>query len=83
MLGLTLCGLFSSYGGETGGTSLVVVPGLLTQVASLFMEQGAQASAVAAHRLSGYDSQALGHKLSSCCTGLGALQHVGSSQTGD
>ena len=62
-----VCGLFSSCG-ESGGHSLVVVHGLLTAVTSLIMEQGARASAVATHGLSGCDSQALGHKLSTCRT---------------
>ena len=61
---------------------LLLVCGLLTAAASLVVEywlQGAQASAVVARGLSSFGSQALAHRLNSWCTGLVALQHVGSS----
>ena len=51
---------------RAGGSSLVAVHGLLNVVASLVVEQGfqgAQASAVAAHRLSHCSSWSLEHKL--------------------
>ena len=52
--------------------SLVMVRGLLTVVASLVSEQGSRvsmrASAVAACRLRGCDSQTLERRLSSCGT---------------
>ena len=68
------------------GLSVVVVPGLLLVAASLVGEhslQGVWASVAAARGLSSYSSRALKHTLNSCCKGLVALQHVGSSQIGD
>ena len=68
----------------SGGYSVVVVLGRLTAVASLAVEHGlwgARASVVAVPGLSSCGSQALEHRLGSCC--LVALQHVGSSWTRD
>ena len=56
---------------ESGGSSLVVVQGLLAGVASLVLDYGlcgAWASIVAACGLSSCSSQALEHRLNSCGT---------------
>ena len=64
----------------SGGSSLAVVLGLLIAVNSVEHRfSGVQASVVAAHGLGTCASLALELR----CTGLVALQHVGSSQTRD
>ena len=62
------CCMGFSLAVPSGVCSLVVVWGLLIEVASLVAEnglKGAQASVVGAHRLSSCSSQALEHKFNS------------------